>query len=155
MTAAQSQPRSLISTLLQSDLSPNPLVQVAWLAIRVTVGLIMIHNGFSKLADVPGFIEHVIQVIGLPFPYFFTYLAAYTEIVASIFLVMGLLTRLSALSLFFTMLVAVYFHLKDTGLQIPPLETASVYALCYLALAVGGGGNLSIDTLLAKVFDKK
>jgi putative oxidoreductase len=115
----------------------------------------MIHNGFSKLADVPGFIEHVINVIGLPFPTFFTYLAAYTEIGASILLIVGLLTRFSALSLFFTMLVAVYFHLKDTGFQLAPLETASIYALCYLALAAGGGGNFSIDALLAKTFDKK
>jgi putative oxidoreductase len=153
MTVAQSQ-RSLISTILHSDLSPNPLIQSAWLVVRVAVGLLMIHNGFSKLADVPGFIEHVINVIGLPFPTFFTYLAAYTEIVASIFLVLGLLTRLSALSLLLTMAVAIYFHLKDAGFQIPPLETASVYGLCYLALLAGGGGNLSIDYFLAKMTNK-
>ncbi|BAS57167.1 MULTISPECIES: DoxX family protein [Leptolyngbya] len=154
MTVAPSQ-RSLISTILQSDLSPNPIFQAAWLVVRVVVGSLMIHNGFSKLADVPGFIEHVINVIGLPFPTFFTYLAAYTEIVASIFLIAGLLTRFSALSLLFTMLIAVYFHLKDSGFQIPPLETASVYSLCYLALAAGGGGNLSIDHFLVKIFNKQ
>jgi putative oxidoreductase len=154
MTVASSQ-RSLISTVLESDISPNPIVQIAWLVVRVTVGLLMIHNGLSKLANVQGFIDHVINVIGLPFPYLFTYLAAYTEIVASIFLVFGLLTRFSALALFFTMLVAVYFHIKDAGFQIAPLETASVYALCYLALVAGGGGTFSIDTLLAKAFDKK
>lgn len=153
MTVAQSQ-RSLISSLLQSDLSPNPLFQFAWLVIRVVVGLLMIHNGFSKLADVPGFADHVIGVIGLPFPIFFTYCAAFTEIGASILLIFGVLTRLSALSLLFTMLIAVYFHLKSDGFQIPPLETASLYGLCYLALIAGGGGNFSIDNLLAKVFDK-
>jgi putative oxidoreductase len=153
MTVAQSQ-RSLISTVLHSDLSPNLLFQISWLIVRVTVGVLMIHNGFSKLADVQGFIDHVINVIGLPFPTFFTYCAAYTEIGASILLIFGLLTRLSALSLLFTMLIAVYFHLKATGFQIPPLETAAVYSLCYLALLAGGGGNFSIDNLLAKQFDK-
>lgn len=153
MTVTQSQ-RSLVSTLLQSDLSPNPLFQGAWLVLRVAVGLLMIHNGFSKLADVSGFVEHVINVIGLPFPTFFTYCAAYTEIIASILLIFGLLTRLSAVSLLFTMLIAVYFHLKSEGFHIPPLETASVYGLCYLALATGGGGKFSIDHLLAKGFTR-
>lgn len=153
MTVAQSQ-RSLISSLLQSDLSPNPLFQTAWLIVRVVVGSLMIHNGFSKLADVPGFVDHVMSVIGLPFPIFFTYCAAFTEIGASILLIFGLLTRLSALSLLFTMLIAVYFHLKSDGFHIPPLETASLYALCYLALIAGGGGNFSIDNLLAKTFGK-
>jgi putative oxidoreductase len=123
---------------------------VAWLGARVIVGALMIHNGFSKLADVQGFIDHVVNVIGLPFPVFFTYCAAYTEIVASILLIFGVLTRMSALSLLFTMLIAVYFHLKDTGLQVAPLETASLYAICYLLFTVGGGGNFSIDRFLSR-----
>ncbi len=147
MTVAQ---RSLFSTVLQSDLSPNSMFQAAWLGVRVLVGALMIHNGFGKLADVQGFIDHVVNVIGLPFPLFFTYCAAYTEIAASILLMFGFLTRLSALSLLFTMLVAVYFHLKDAGLQVAPLETASLYALCYLLFTVGGGGNFSIDHLLSR-----
>ena len=149
MTVTQSE-RSLFSTILKSDLSPNPTFQAVWLGVRVLVGALMIHNGFSKLADTQGFIDHVIIVIGLPFPLFFTYCAAYTEIAASILLICGFLTRLSALSLFFTMLVAVYFHTKTSGLQVAPLETASLYALCYLLFTVGGGGNFSIDHLLSR-----
>ena len=147
MTVAQ---RSIFSTILQSDLSPNPTFQAAWLGVRVLVGALMIHNGFSKLADVQGFIDHVVKVIGLPFPLVSTYAAAYTEIAASILLIFGFLTRFSALSLLFTMLVAVYFHLKDAGLQVAPLETATLYAVCYLLFTVGGGGNFSIDALLSR-----
>ncbi len=149
MTVTQSQ-RSIFSSILQSDLSPSPTFQAVWLIVRVLVGTLMIHNGFSKLADTQGFVDHVMSVIGFPFPLFFTYCAAYTEIGASILLIFGFLTRLSALSLVFTMLIAVYFHVKGTGLQIAPLETASLYLLIYLVFTVGGGGNFSIDHLLSR-----
>lgn len=155
MTVTQSQGRSLSSTILESNLSQNAAFQIVWLIVRVTVGLFMIHNGFSKLADVPGFATGVVQTIGFPYPVFFTYCAAYTEIVASILLALGFLTRFSAISLFFTMLVAIYFHLKSTGLKIGEYETATLYALHYLIFAIGGGGNFAIDTLLARWFDRK
>lgn len=150
MTVTQSQQRSILSSLLQSDLSPNPTFQAAWLTVRVLVGALMIHNGFSKLADVQGFVDHVMTVIGFPFPVFFTYCAAIAEIGSSILLIFGFLTRISALSLAFTMLIAVYFHLKKTGLDVGPLETASLYLLIYLLYTIGGGGNYSIDHLLSK-----
>ncbi|MBD2079388.1 DoxX family protein [Leptolyngbya sp. FACHB-17] len=142
--------RSPLSTILQSDLSLNPAFQAVWLGVRVLVGALMIHNGFSKLADVQGFVDNVMSVIGFPFPLFFTYCAAYTEIVASILLIFGFFTRISALSLTFTMLIAVYFHLKKTGLDVGPVETASLYMLIYLLFTVGGGGNFSIDHLLSR-----
>ncbi|BAU10914.1 DoxX family protein [Leptolyngbya sp. NIES-3755] len=150
MTVTQSQQRSILTSLLQSDLSPNSTFQAAWLTVRVVVGALMIHNGFSKLADVQGFVDHVMTVIGFPFPVFFTYCAAFAEIGSSILLIFGFLTRISAVSLAFTMFIAVYFHLKKTGLDIGPLETASLYLLIYLLYAIGGGGNYSIDHLLSK-----
>lgn len=154
MTVTQSS-RSPFGLLFQSDLSQTTIFQSAWLIVRVVVGLLMIHNGFSKLADVSSFVDHVMKVIGFPFPIFFTYCAAYTEIAASILLIFGVLTRFSAASLLFTMLIAVYFHLRSTGFQIAPLETASLYGLFYLLFTVGGGGNFSIDALLAQRFDRQ
>ncbi|MCJ8283568.1 MAG: hypothetical protein MJK14_28240 [Rivularia sp. ALOHA_DT_140] len=53
------------------------------------------------------------------------------------------------------MLVAIYFHLKGDGLQIAPLETASLYGLFYLLFLLNGGGNFSLDALLAKLFISK
>lgn len=142
--------QSLISSVFQSNLSGDTTVQIIWLIVRVAVGSLMIHNGFSKLADVQGFADHVINLIGLPFPIFFTYCAAYTEIVASILLILGLFTRFSAIALFFTMLVAIYFHLKGEGWKVAPLETASLYALTYLLFAVKGSGQFAIDALLSQ-----
>ncbi|MEO1432377.1 MAG: DoxX family protein [Cyanobacteria bacterium J06633_8] len=146
---------SLLLTIFQSTSVDNIGFQSLWLVVRVLAGLLMIHNGLDKLADVQGFADNVVTFIGLPYPVFFTYCAAYIEIVGAVLLSVGLLTRLSALSLFLTMLVAIYFHLKGDGLQIPPLETASLYGLFYLLFLLNGAGNFSLDALLAKFFISK
>jgi putative oxidoreductase len=153
MTTAKNTPSSLVepqplAKLLQTNQAGNTWSQIAWVSLRVGVGLLMIHNGLDKLADIQKFADGVVTFIGLPFPVFFAYCAAYVEVMASILLALGLLTRLNAAALLGTMLVAIYFHLKGNGLQVAPLETASLYALCYLFFLVNGGGALSIDSVL-------
>lgn len=144
------QPKStLLTATLQSTAIENRAVQVVWTISRVAVGLLMIHNGFSKLADVQRFATGVVSFIGFPYPVFFTYCAAYAEIVSSILLAVGLFTRLNALTLLFTMLIAIFFHLKKDGWQIPPLETASLYALWFCFFLTNGGGLFSLDTAIA------
>ncbi|MBD3886643.1 DoxX family protein [Phormidium tenue FACHB-886] len=148
MTTIQTKP-TLLTATLQSTAIENRAVQVAWTISRVVVGFLMIHNGFSKLADVQGFASGVVSFIGLPYPVFLTYCAAYAEIVSSILLAVGLFTRLNALILLFTMLIAIFFHLKKDGLHIPPLETASLYALWFGFFLTNGGGLFSLDTAIA------
>lgn len=140
---------SILSALLKSDATDNTLLQLTWLIVRATVGLLMIHNGLDKLGDVQGFADNVVAFIGLPFPVFFTYCAAYAEVVGAILLVVGLVTRLDAAVLLVTMLVAIYFHLKADGFKIMPLETASLYALLFLFFLSSGGGRFSLDALVA------
>ncbi|GFE67884.1 DoxX family protein [Chroococcus sp. FPU101] len=154
MTAIQNK-TSLLSKLFNSTSTDNTTLQIAQTILRVGVGLLMIHNGFSKLADVQKFADNVVSFIGLPFPVFFTYCAAYTEIVGSILLLLGLFTRLNALGLLFTMGIAIFFHLKKDGLQVASLETASLYGFFYLFFLLKGGGKFSLDTLLAKWLAKK
>jgi putative oxidoreductase len=133
---------------LKPSQSDNIRLQLTWAVLRVGVSLLMIHNGLDKLADVQKFTNGVVSFIGLPYPVFFTYCAAYTELIGAILLALGLLTRFNAAALFLTMLVAIYFHLKGNGLQVSPLETASLYALCFLFFLTNGGGRFSIDARL-------
>jgi len=129
-------------------------VPATWLMLRLAAGGLMIHNGLDKLADVSGFASGVVSFIGLPYPVFFTYCAAYTEIVGAILIVLGLLTSVSAAALLATMAVAIFFHLKANGLAVAPLETATLYAATYLSLLVNGGGQWSLDALIAKKIDR-
>jgi putative oxidoreductase len=153
MTAIQNR-TSLLSKLFNSTSTDNTTLQIALTIVRVSVGLLMIHNGFSKLANIQNFADNVVTFIGLPFPVFFSYCAAYTEIVGSILLLLGLFTRLNALGLLFTMGIAIFFHIKKDGLQVAPLETASLYGLFYLFFLLKGGGKFSLDELLAKWLTK-
>jgi putative oxidoreductase len=159
MTATQNTNSSFFNIpflikILQSNRTENTWLQVTWAILRVGVGLLMIHNGLDKLADVQKFADAVVAFIGLPYPVFFTYCAAYVELVGAILLALGFLTRLNAIALLFTMLVAIYFHLKGNGLQVTPLEMASLYALCFLFFLVNGGGKFSVDTGLLRWFVK-
>lgn len=140
---------SLLATVLQPNFAPTYPSQTAWAVFRLVAGLVMIHNGLDKLADINSFAEAYVKVIGLPFPIFFSYVAALTELVGAPLLALGLFTRPAALGLFSTMAVAMYHHIKVAGFSIPYLELSALYAACFLFFAVNGGGLFSIDALLS------
>jgi putative oxidoreductase len=145
---------SIARLILGSDSAPVSLTQASLLLLRVVLGTMMIHNGFDKLSDISGFAEAYVEVIGLPFPIFFAYCAAITEVVASPLLILGFLTRPAALGLFATMLVANYHHILTSGFSIPSIELSSIYAVSFAFFAVYGAGNYAIDTLISKSLDK-
>ncbi len=140
---------SLLTTVLRPNFAPTYASQAAWTVLRLVAGLVMIHNGLDKLADINSFAEAYVKVIGLPFPIFFSYVAALTEVVGAPLLALGLFTRPAALGLFSTMAVAMYHHIKVAGFSIPYLELSALYASCFLFFTVNGGGLFSLDALLS------
>jgi putative oxidoreductase len=84
----------------------------------------------------------------------------YFEFFGGILLSLGLLTRPAALSLFLTMVSAVYFHLSAAGWQGFPFghvsnysydfEEPMLYALICLMFWFNGAGPLSIDSIIYK-----
>ena len=133
-------------------------VSLGALGLRLAQGALMVHNGLDKLADPDGFAEFVVSqhLDFLPdalTPEQWTIGAAGVEIVAPVLLAIGVLPRLSALSLLGTMSMAVVFHVHATGLEGFPLgvveahqyafETASLYAAMYLYLFLAGPGRFS------------
>lgn len=144
---------SLPQQLLAPGSSDSSLFQLMWLIARLAAGGLMIHNGLDKLADVQGFADNVVSYIGLPYPVFFTYCAAYVEVVSAGLIMLGFLTRPNALALLATMGVAIFFHIKGNGLKVTPLETAALYSALYLFLLVNGSGKWSLDALIAQKLD--
>ena len=145
----------ILSTVFKTDASSSGLNQAAWLVFRVVVSVMMVHNGINKFEDIEGFSKAYVEVIGLPFPIFFSYLAATTEVAASPLLALGLLTRPAALGLFSTMAVAIYHHVLVAGFSIPYLELSAVYASCFLFFTVNGPGKFSVDTLISNTLAKR
>lgn len=141
--------RSLVASVLQPNLSVNYASQTVWAVLRIVAGTVMIHNGLDKLNNIESFAQAYVAVIGLPFPIFFSYVAAFTELVGAPLLIAGLLTRPAALGLFGTMVVAMYHHIKVAGFSIPYLELSALYSACFLFFMVNGGGLFALDTWIA------
>lgn len=145
--------KSLITNILKPSLEQDIKFHLVWTILRGVIGIVMIHNGLDKLANIESFAHAYVEVIGLPFPIFFSYLAAYTELIGAPLVALGLLTRPAALGLFGTMAVAMYHHVLVAGFSIPYLELSAIYAACFLFMAVNGAGLLSLDALIVSKLD--
>jgi putative oxidoreductase len=140
----------LLAAVLQPNLELNAGFQIALTVLRVVAGAVMIHNGLDKLSNIESFAQAYVQYIGLPFPIFFSYVAAFTELLGAPSVALGFLTRPAALGLLVTMGVAMYHHILVAGFNIPYLELSALYAACFLFFAINGAGPFSVDASLAQ-----
>lgn len=146
--------QSLVS-LFKPNVNLNMAAQTTLAIVRVSVGIMMVHNGFDKLANIEGFAQAYVAYLGLPFPVFLSYIAAYTEIIGASLVAFGLLTRPAALGLFGTMSVAIYHHIKVAGLSLPYLELSAIYASIFLFFTINGAGLFSVDALITHWLSEK
>ena len=121
-------------------------VEIAALLLRLQWGdAICWRAGISKFPLDQWFAEDV-AALGFPLPGFFAWAAAMSEVAGGVLVALGLCTRLSAVSLAFTMGVASFVVHK----QAPILDQhiALLYFVGFVFLAISGAGRLSIDGLL-------
>jgi len=142
-------------SLLRSENAPRFVTQFALTILRVVAGVVIFHNGLDKISDIQGFAEAYVAEIGLPFPIFFSYVAALTELIGAPLLVLGLLTRPAAFGLMSTMLVAIYHHVHISGFSIPTIELSALYGVCFAFFAVNGAGQFSLDQIIINRFFAK
>jgi putative oxidoreductase len=123
-----------------------------WLAplfARVVVGWVFLWTGWGKLTHLPLVTENFAGW-GIPMPGILAPLVSGVEFFGGIFLLLGLLTRISAGALGVIMIVAVRAAQWD---QIDSLETLLgfeeiMYLAIFLWLAIAGPGVISIDRLI-------
>ncbi len=138
----------VLTPIFRPNYSPNFWSQTSWAILRAVVGIMMIHNGLDKLSNIESFAEAYVAYIGLPFPIFLSYVAAYTELIGAPLVAIGLFTRPAALGLFATMCVAMYHHISVAGFSVAYLELSAIYAACFLFFLINGAGLFSTDALL-------
>lgn len=141
------------ASLFKPNVNANFLSQTTLAILRVVVGIMMIHNGQDKLADIENFARAYVEYLGLPFPIFLSYIAAYTELIGAPLVAFGLFTRFASLGLFSTMCVAMYHHISVAGLSLPYLELSAIYGAVFLYFTVNGAGLFSTDALIANWLD--
>lgn len=140
--------KSFIVALLNPNVNLNLATQTTVAIVRVIVCIMMVHNGFDKLDNIESFASAYVEYLGLPFPIFLSYVAAYTELVGASLLAFGVFSRLAALGLFSTMSVAMYHHIKVAGINLPYLELSAIYASIFLFFTINGAGLFSVDSLV-------
>ena len=118
---------------------------------RVTVGWVFLWSGWGKLHNLPQITENFVSW-GIPFPQLLTPFVSGVEFVGGVFLLVGLLTRISAGALGITMIVAIRSAKWD---QVDSLESLlgfdeTAYLALFLWLAIAGAGRLSVDHLVTR-----
>lgn len=142
---------SMLNKILRTDAG------IAALILRVPVGIILAAHGAQKLfgwfggnglAGTAGWMSS----IGIEPGYLMAILAGSAEFFGGLALILGLLTRPAAVAAAFTMLVAIFSVHISNGLFAANngYEYALTLMVALIALAVQGGGQLSVDQALAQ-----
>jgi len=122
------------------------------LLLRLSVGIMLIHHGYEKLENIENFADAFVRPLHLPFPIFFSYIAAFSEIIGSWMIIFGLGTLLGALAILGTMSFAIYHAVMTGGFNIYLLELLVLYWGGAACIVLNGGGKFSIDHLIMRRF---
>lgn len=127
------------------------LRDLAPLMLRLILAYGFFEPAWNKIQDVHA-IGEWFESMELPAPYLQAWMATITECLGVILLVLGLGTRIIAVPLVITMIVAIKtvhwengFAAGDNGYEIP-----LYYALMLLCLIFTGSGKISLDHVLSK-----
>ncbi len=124
----------------------------AMLLMRVYIGAIFIPHGYQKLFTygLDG-VSQNFEGMGIPLPYLSALLATFAELFGGIALILGIGTRITALSLAFTMLVAIITaHSQAFFNQSGGMEYPLTLGIACVAIFLSGGGAYSLDQKLCK-----
>ncbi|MDR2907964.1 MAG: DoxX family protein [Bacteroidales bacterium] len=133
---------------LKSKLDFKP--KLDWLVfVRVCIGgLIASHSYTLFNADTMNQTAQLFGNMNIPMPLLMAYVSKSVEFFGGICLALGLLTRLTSLTLAFNMLVALgtafHFNIFAGG------EVPFLYLLLFTTFVFVGGGKFSLDKLLMK-----
>ena len=118
------------------------------LMLRLSLGLLLILHGYAKVQQGVGFIDGLLEKNGLPGA--LAYFVFLGEIIAPLMLIFGYRTKIGAMLIMGTMLVAVFLtglgkldSLTGTGAW--ALELPALFFFGAAALLLRGGGKYAIS----------
>ena len=125
--------------------------QVALALLRIVVGVVFLVHGWQKLfmfglEGTAGFFGS----IGIPAPMVMATIVTFVELLGGLALILGLFTRLAAIPIAITMLVALFavhlpngFFVSDGG-----YEWVLTLLVANVSLVLAGGGAFAVDNIL-------
>lgn len=128
--------------------------------MRATWGHQFFLAGLSKIKAIQPTIDFFIS-LGIPAPVFHAYLVSYVELIGGFLLFIGLASRLAALPLAFTMLVALSTahaaNLSNFQFLMQPIllvkEAPYPFLITSLLVFIFGPGRISVDAWLKRQVD--
>ncbi|MDQ3206203.1 MAG: DoxX family protein [Pseudomonadota bacterium] len=121
---------------------------LARLLLRVTLGVLILLHGISKLQDGIGGIEGMLESRGLPGE--LAYAAFIGEVLAPLMLIIGFYARVGAVLVAINMVAAIYLaHMGELGSLNShggwAIELQAMYLVSAIALALVGPGRYAIN----------
>ena len=125
--------------------------------LRVVLGVVFLAHGYQKLFVYGiGGVTGAFTQMGIPAAHLSAYLATFTEFFGGIALLLGLFTRLAAIPVAFTMLVAILqVHLQGGFYAPKGVEYPLTLLVANIALVIAGGGAFALDNVLFKTGAEK
>lgn len=120
---------------------------VAMLLLRLSLGILMMHTGYNKLTHFSEYQDKFMNFLGMGSTLSLA-LVVFAEFFCSLFLIIGLFTRFSAIPLIVTMCVALFkaHNAEFFG----DGQVAALFLTGYLVLLFVGPGRVSVDSMIGK-----
>jgi len=119
----------------------------ALLILRIVAGGLMLTHGIPKLLHFSEKADSFPDPLNIGIV-FSLGLAVFAEVLCSLFLILGLWTRLTLIPLIITMIVAVF--IVHQGDPFSSLEKGLMFLTIYVVLFIAGSGKFSVDYLIKK-----
>lgn len=122
---------------------------------RVAVGWVFLESGWGKLHNLPQVVEYFTE-LGIPAPHLQAPFVAGTEFVCGFLVLVGLFTRLAAIPLIGTMVVAIATALWSKVDSASDLFGLSefLYIVVLVFIIFGGPGRVALDTFVWPLITK-
>ncbi len=125
----------------------NYSFNLATFLLRLGTGLLMIPHGYDKLVHFTQYKKDFMNLLGMGSTFSLA-LVVFAEFFCSVFLIMGLFTRVIVSILIIEMLVVVFS--AHQGQIFGDGEHGMLYLTAYLAILLIGPGKASLDGILGK-----
>jgi len=125
------------------------------LLARLVIGVVFTHSGYGKWTHLDQVVKFF-SGLGIPFPQLQAPFVASVELGCGALVLVGLATRLAAVPLIGTMVVALATALSEkvTGLNTLFGLAEFLYIALLVQLIVGGAGPVSLDRFIARAIDR-
>ena len=118
------------------------------LILRVSVGVLILFHGMNKIIYGVGGVKHLLSEAGLP--QFLAYGTFFGEVLAPIFLILGLYARVASLVLAFNMFIAILLAYGGSMLVLSKhgglvMELPLFYLIASIVIFILGSGRYSVN----------